>query len=212
MTASTSGTVCLVTGSLRGERSSSHRFLQRLERLLLDKGMTTNAVTVRGGASATYADAEFAAMEACDAVVIAAPLYSYCLPSGLMRLFECWSRYAAGHPRGRCIRVYAIINCGFVVPETMTEAISVVRHFSRRLGFEWRFAVAIASGPVAVLTSSLDRRLRNAFDAVASDIVSGSRDALPDRFIKPIVPRVFLDTVREYLDWRVQRDIQKKAV
>lgn len=211
MNASVTRPVCLLNGSLRGEAASSYRFLTRLETRLAALQVPTCHVAVRGGAAAHYEDAALAALDEAVAVVVACPLYGYCLPGGLMRLLESWARYATSHPAPRRPRLYAIVNCGYVVPETMTEAIRVLQHFCARVGLEFRFAVAIAGGPITLMTSPVHGRLRRALNAIAIDIHARSLDRRPDHFIKPIVPRILMDCVREFLDWRVQRDIRKSA-
>lgn len=201
--------VCLINGSLRGKDASSYRFLTKVEASLDALHIAALHVAVRGGPAAPYEDEMLARLEQAPAVVVACPLYGYCLPGGLMRLLESWAQYAERHPSPHRPRLYAIVNCGYVVPETMTEAIQVLRHFSARLGLSYRFAVAIATGPVAVMTSPVDIRLRRALRAIPLDIQAQHSDPKPDLFIKPMVPRLFLDSVREFLDWRVQRGLRK---
>lgn len=211
MTAPAVAPVCLLNGSLRGDNASSHRFLSHLEARLAARHMSVVRFAVRSGAAATYPDELFATLDEASAVVVACPLYVYCLPGGVMRFLEGWARYAETHPARRRPRLYPIVNCAFVVPETITEALRVWRHCATRLGLEYRFGLAIAAGPIAVMTSAVHPRLRRALDAIAGDIQSGSHAPERDVFIKPIVPRMFMDAVREFLDWRVQRDIRKST-
>jgi hypothetical protein len=61
------------------------------------------------------------------------------------------------------------------------------------------------------MTAPVDRRLAQAYRQLVADIERPTGTAPPDVYIKPIVPRIVMDTIREYLDMRVQRDIKRKA-
>ena len=203
--------VCLLNGSLRGERASSQHFLQRVDAGLARRGWCVTSLGVEPGAAHVYPSHVLSVLHGADAVVLASPLYGYCLPGGLMRLLEAWAEFARAHPRQRPARLYAIINCGFVVPATIAEAIAVVRHFCARAGLEYRFALAIACGPVAVVTEPIDPRLRRAYRQLVEDIHAGPHAPASDIYLEPLVPRLLLDLVRETLDARVRRDIARRA-
>jgi len=168
------GKVCLVNGSLRGQKASSAHFLNRVGKLLAARNIGTAQVSVRPRLPHGYPEEILAALNSADAVILAFPLYCYCLPGGLMRLLEEWARYAMSHPIEKRPRVYGIANCGFVLPETNTEAVGVLKHFCARLGLHWRFAIEIACGPAVVATELIDIKLRRALKSVATDIQSGS--------------------------------------
>lgn len=194
------GRVCLVNGSLRGRKATSNRLLDGVARRLDAAGVASVRVAVRGRPGDAYPDETLAALAGADAVVLAFPLYAYCLPGGLMRLLEEWARYAERRRADGHTKVYAIVNCGFVLPETNAEAVRVVRNFSARLGLEWRFAVAVGAGPAVVATRAVDLRLRRATRRMVTDIGGEAGGRVGDVYLRPLLPRIIMDLVREHLD------------
>ncbi len=93
----------------------------------------------------------------------------------------------------------------------MGEAIRVIKHFCARAGLEHRFSIAVASGFMAVITELVDLRLKRAYRAIAADVDLEGHESMRDLYIKPLVPRIFMDCIREYLDVRVQKDIERTA-
>lgn len=203
--------VCLVNGSLRGDESSSCHFLNSVEQRLRANGHAVRRIAAEPGSGFQYAAETLRILNEAAAVVLACPLYGYCLPGGLMRLLEAWAEHAGQNRPRTGLRFYGIVNCGFPVPETMEEALRVIKHFCARLGFAYRFSVAVASGPVAVMTERVDLRLKRAYRAIAEDVGLDSRGPMRDVYLKPLVPRFFMDRIREYLDARVQRNIERAA-
>lgn len=198
-------TVCLVNGSLRGAKASSLVFLRALERRLPDEQFQKTTVTVSPSVRGRYSRDYLERIASADAIVFVFPLYAYGLPGALMRLLEDLSDHIkSGAGRNTCARVYAIVNCGFPRPEvTTSEAIRVLKNLCRRLGFSWRFAVCIGTGPAVVMTSRvpfLDSKLKKAFAEMASDI-QGRDVAVKDNcFIRPVIPEFILLRIKEYYE------------
>ena len=199
--------VCLVNGSLRGQKASSFHFLSRLERNLHAAEIVSTQVSVRARPRQGYSEDTLATLDRADVLILAFPLYAYCLPGGFMRLLEEWARHAHDGPARKPQRVYAIVNCGFVSPDTNAEAIRVVKHFCARLGLRWRFALLIACGPAVIATESVDLRLRRAMRRIVADIQSDTCEPADDVPIKPLLPRIIMDTVRERLDRNSLREL-----
>lgn len=201
--------VCLLQGSLH-EHAASQRFLKGIEQQLVRHGLQVRHVAVQPGAAHVYPAEALATLQGARAVVLASPLYAYCLPGALMRLLEAWAAHPRERPAPSKQKLYAVINCGYPVPETMQEALRVVRHFCAQLGIEHRFSLAIGGGLVVALTQPIDLRLRRAYRRIAEDVTAEGTAPAPDMFLKPLVPRIFMDTIREHLDARVQRDVARK--
>ncbi|MCX6093363.1 MAG: hypothetical protein NTY63_00865 [Candidatus Bipolaricaulota bacterium] len=199
--------VCLVNGSLRGQKATSCRLLDRLSRLLDTSQVDVTRVSARARLAQSYPEEDLAALDGADAVVFAFPLFAYCLSGAAIRLLEEWARFARSRPATKRARVYAIVNCASALPEINAEAIRVVKHFCARLGLEWRFAVAIGGGPIVVMTAPIDLKLRRALRSIAADIQTGSREPMGDVFIRPMLPRILMDTVRQHLDRKALRDL-----
>jgi hypothetical protein len=202
--------VCLVNGSLRGPKATSHRLLARLERLLDPAQVDVAHISVRAKLPNGYPEETAASLDSADAVVLAFPLFSYCLPGATIRLLEEWAHYTGAHPATRHTRVYVLVNCGYADPKVNAEAIRVVRNFCARLGLEWRFAIAIGCGPVVVMAAPVDLRLRRALKSMAADLQTAAPGARGDVLLWPLLPRILMETVRTSLDRRALRETVRK--
>lgn len=203
--------VCLVNGSLRGRKASSLRFLSMVDKRLSRRGIVAERVAVRARVPHGYLADLLGTLDQAGAVVLAFPLFNYCLPSGLMRLLEAWAGWEGRRPGPRPTRVYAIVNCAYPVPETNLEAMSVMRHFCDRLGLQWRGAIAIGGGPVAALTASVDVRLHRAIGRIVADIESEEGGPMEDAFLRPLLPRAIMDGFREHYDRIAERQLKQHA-
>lgn len=184
--------ICLINGSLRGEKASSLGFLNDIATRLPDADYAKTVVTVKGRLKGSYPPAVLEQLATADALVLIFPLYTYALPGALMRLLEDYSSYVgSGDEHDPGARVYAIVNCGFPKPVIFDECVRVLRNFCRRLSLDWRFAVCISGGPIVAATEQvgfLDLKLKRAFAALAADLENDGPAAKDDYFIRPVVP------------------------
>lgn len=198
--------VCLILGSLRGKSSSSLRFLGEVDRLLPDGEFGKDFVTVKATTNGCYPRDILESLAEADAIVIAFPLFVYSIPGGLTRLLEDYSAHVAhaagGHKRSK---VYGIVNCAFVMPETNEDAIRVLQNFCRRLELEWRFAVSIGCGPVSAIAKDvplLNTKLRKGFRDIVADIRRDGIRAPENVLIRPLIPRSVLIFMRDSYERR----------
>jgi hypothetical protein len=159
---------------------------------------------VKAVVNGRYSHETLAVMANADAVVMAFPLFCYSLPGALTRFLEDFYFYAKeGERYNKRAKVFAIINCGFPEPWIIEEAIRVVRNFCARLGLSYRFAIAIAAGPVTVMTMKvpfLNPRLKKAITGIAKDVESDETARREDVFIKPIIPKAILIKIKEHYE------------
>ncbi len=200
--------ICLINGSLRGEAASSLRFLRGVDRLLDDREFEKSILTVQALVPGAYPEEMLKILGSAHALVIAFPLFSYSIPGALMRLLEDYNEYA-NRNRGRCAagRVYAIVNCGFAEPEINAEAIRVMRNFCRSAGLEWRFALSIGCGPVAVMTGFiplLNMRIRKGFREIAEDIRRDGNETRDTFLVKPVISKAILLAMRDRMEHTAQ--------
>ncbi len=196
--------VCLLNGSLRGEKASSLAFLNEVAARMNVADFHIDRLAVRAGVHGRYPREALAAAADADVLVMAFPLFSYTLPGALTRFLEDFYAYAkAGEPYNRHAKVFAVINCGFPEPWIMQEAVRVVRNFCARLGLSYRFAIAIGTGPVTLMTMKvpfLNPRLKSAFTGLAKDVESDETARREDVFIKPVIPKVILLKIKEHYE------------
>jgi hypothetical protein len=196
--------VCLLNGSLRGEKASSLQFLDRVAAGMKKPDVIVDRVALKAGAGNPCARETLALVAGADVIVLAFPLFVYTLPGAATRFLEDFYSYAkAGGAYNSRVKVFAIINCGFPEPWTMREAARVVRNFCARLELEYGFSIAISSGPVSVMTMKvpfLNPRLKKAFRALARDALGDDQVRREDFYIKPIIPRQIVLKMKEHYE------------
>jgi hypothetical protein len=193
--------IVLINGSLRGGKASSLAFLHALRRKLESKGRMTRLLTIGAKSGGGLSTPDYEALSRADAIVLAFPLFSYCVPGALMRFLEQWYRFARSDGKNRAgIKVYAIVNSGCPKPEINAEAIRVVANFSRRMGLRWGFAVAIGGGMLVRIIMAwplAGRAARRALAAVAQDIAGGESGASRTINVRPPLPQALMDRARD---------------
>ncbi len=205
--------ICFINGSLRGKAASSLKFLHGVDKLLSDTEFEKPIITVKTLMPGGYPAEILKMIGDANALVIAFPLFCYSLPGALMRLLEDYNAYARQNGARHETRVYAIVNCAFAEPEINAEAIRVMRNFCRSAGLEWRFALSIGCGPVAVLASVipfLNMRIRRGFREIADDIRQDRRDARATFMVKPFISKKILLAIRDGLEKKAQRRLERK--
>jgi hypothetical protein len=195
-------TVCLVNGSLGGAKASSLAFLKLLSARITPAHFRVDWAGVKPGAGGN--GETLAAIGAADAIVLAFPLFSYTLSGALTALLEDFHAFAAAGGRYKPdAQVFAIINCGFPEPWIMREAVRVVKNFCARMGFRYRFSIAISSGAVTAMTMKvplLNPRLKRAFAGIARDLLHDGAGPREDIYIKPIIPKPIILKIKEHYE------------
>jgi hypothetical protein len=193
--------VVLVNGSLRSGKSSSLAFLKAFGRKLESGGLEIRVETIQTRRDGGLPDKTFIALGRGDAIVLAFPLFSYCLSGSFIAFLENW--YGRAKREGRInagTRVYAIVNCGHAEPEINAEAIRVIANFCRRMGISWRFAVSIGGGAVVAACKSvplMNLNLRKALSAIAADIALEGCDEKETILLRPPMPKALMFWIRD---------------
>ena len=122
-------------------------------------------------------EAAFEKIRNADAVVLAFPLYIYCLPGLLIRFLQEYETFLkTSNRKQNAANVYAVVNCGFPEPYINEEAVGVIKSFCRQTGMNFRSSVLIGGGvmitkatkapPVKKVLKEIDA----AFSAAAKDM------------------------------------------
>lgn len=188
--------VVLISGSPRlEEKTASAGFLARVDAALKDSEFEKRSVNVRKSLK-NGPEPDYAELLEADAIVLAFPLYYFCLPGLLMRFLEDYEKYFREHGgQKKTVKVYTIVNCGFPEPTINAEAVRVISCFSRHIGAKFRFGVLIGGGP---MISSIDgvgpvkkayEKLDAAIRTMADDIRSDALEPVENVLIQPSFPR-----------------------
>jgi hypothetical protein len=189
--------ICFLNGSMRGKQSSSVKFLNEVSKKIDSNAFVKEFITV--GAKGNNEKKLKVLIEA-DILVLSFPLYSYCLPGALIQFLEEFYQYNKQDPSPKQTVVYVIVNCAYADPKINAEAIRVVKNFCARVGFSFKLAISIGCGLAVLYTKSIDIKLHRAMEMMASDIMNPTILKKDILFLKPILPRIIMDTVRMRLD------------
>lgn len=131
-----------------------------------------------------------------DAIVLAFPLYFFCVPGLLMRFMEDYFHYYKEKGKsGKNPKIYAIVNCGFPEAGINEEAVRVIKSFSSHIGAEFRFAILIGGGGMTVSAKDAPfmkktiAGLEKAMDLMAIDAINENHAPCEDVLISPNFPR-----------------------
>ena len=207
--------LCFINGSLRGRKASSRKFLDALDRRLDGTEYEKTIITVKAKTPSGYPEDDLRCLAGADVLVFVFPLFFYGLPAPLMRLLEDYFHYITkGNEYNRRAKVYVVINCGFFKPGINQEAVRVIKNFCQRLAIHWRFAVCIASGPLAAAMGKvplLYLKLKRAYAAIVADIKSDYPTAKTDYLIKPILPKFVILAIKAHYERKMDyKHIQKE--
>ena len=185
--------ICMVNGSFRGGKASSLIFLKDLATGVRRVGLSVEFYGMKACREAVYPNDTFRALACADTLVLAFPLYVYCLSGGFIRFLEDFQAHLAkGGERNQETRIYAIVNCGFPEPRITKEAVRVIRNFSSRTGFDYRLSVSIGCGPANAMTRKLpflDTKLKRAWARIIEDILDPKAGQAEDLLVEPAIPK-----------------------
>ncbi len=193
--------VCLINGSFRGDKASSLVFLEDFSARMKSSDFSVRRIGMKAGRAPVFPEEDFEAMARADALVLAFPLFVYCLSGGLLRFLEDFRAYLRkGGERKERTRLYSIVNCGFPDPRVAAEALRVVRNFCSRTALEYRFSVSIGCGPAVVATRKvplLNRGLNRALAGIARDLLDGEVAQGVDLLVSPAIPKAVLIKIKD---------------
>jgi hypothetical protein len=180
--------VVLINGSPKVSLPSASGFLNSLgEESMGSDAFQVSRVNVRNSLTHKGWDKDFEVMLEADALVFTFPLYIFCLPGIMMRFLQDY--YAFIQKNGsdaRKTKVYTIVNCGFPEAGINSEAVEVIRCFSKKIGADFRFGSMVGGGGMLVedaknapFMKKTFAELEGAFRLMAQDI-QGSLAEIPE--------------------------------
>lgn len=131
--------ICFLNGSPKPKDSTSEHLLRTLEKFLKKQETELFRISNKG----ELKEEEYAAVQNCDALVFAFPLYVYTAPSHVMRLLMNLEERGFQNTN---IRVYCIVNCGFDEGVQNKNAVDVMRYWCDEVGLVWGQAMGIGGG------------------------------------------------------------------
>jgi hypothetical protein len=133
------------------------------------------------------------AVDSCDLLVLASPIYIDSLPYPVVHAFEALARHRARS--ARACRFAAIVNCGFPEATHCAVALRMCSVFARRARFSWCGGLALGGGEALQgreleEAGGMARDVRRALDLAAAALREGG--AVPEEaralMARPLIP------------------------
>jgi multimeric flavodoxin WrbA len=206
--------VCLLNGSLRGSASTSHFLLNALEARLGVGLVQVQRMDLSLGTLTAGLDERADRILACDALVVALPVFSYCVPAGLLKLLVELRRRS---PSGRPLEFFAIVYSGGPMPHISTETIRVLRRFVDESSWRWGGSLVVGGGLLfkkAERFPFFGRRLERPLAAMAGAVRGDLGAGREDFSVWPPIPLFMASLIRNALDRSAVRkaEREKRAV
>ncbi|MBN2402130.1 MAG: NAD(P)H-dependent oxidoreductase [Spirochaetes bacterium] len=159
------------------EKSVSGYLIEKAARRIDDQTANKNFINIRQSFTGHKIQEDYKILINADAVIIAFPLYIFCLPGILMRFLQDYYQfYLENKTKSTNPKVYALVNCGFPEPEINLEAVRVIGSFCRHVNANFRFGIMIGCGGMLLgaegkpVIKKAVEKLDNAFAEIANDI------------------------------------------
>ena len=129
-----------------------------------------------------------------DKVIFVSPLYADCLPSTMLEFMATFEEFIKDKNNIK-IDMYGLINCGFLEGTQNKTALNILKNYSRRIKFNWRFGVGIGGGEFMKgskdmpINSRMKKPVYNAFLALKEDIENNSSDQVDNILTNPKMPK-----------------------
>lgn len=167
--------IIVLNGSPRMKGSISMKMLDLFQEHL---GTDCKVQVIEAGKSILHQNQwkDYGYMVEADAMVIAFPLYVYCLPGVLMEFLVGYQDYIRGKGQTPEQKVYAIINCGFPEARINEDAAHVIKCFCKKIHAQYRFSILIGGGgmlrPLKMMPSvnKMWKKIEFAFGQIIGDV------------------------------------------
>lgn len=170
----------LLNGSPKAPGGTSSAILERFGILLGDTALLS---------AKEQSEGNYAQLNACEAVVIAFPIYADALPSHLLRFLMCWEEYRKANG-GSDMKVYAVSHAGFYEGLQCRWSLDILRNFCARAGLSWCGGAGLGGGVIfsEMQKSGVVKPLSDAIDLVAQTAKEG-KTLTENRFVNVGMPR-----------------------
>ncbi|MFZ5827478.1 MAG: hypothetical protein ACOY94_24515 [Bacillota bacterium] len=203
--------VLLLIGSPKGKSSASYTLGSYMLEHLAGHGLIAETLRVRPSLDKPQWQAELlAAVERCDLLLHAAPLYVDTAPAPVIRAMELIHRRRRAHPEAGPKQLAVIVNCGFPEAWQNENALAVYQRFARESGIGWLGGLALGMGGMiggGKALGSMGRLfapVRRALELAALALSAGQpmpQEAV-DLMARPLIPR-WLYILLVSVNWRL---------
>ena len=193
---SAKGRVLLLIGSGKRTRSTSASLGGYLIERLGERGFAAETALINEVSSSDDAwNAWSEALDRCELIVLAFPLYVDSLPAQVVRALERIAEWRSDPRKARAQRLLVLVNCGLPDARHNELALRICRRFARETGIDWTGGLALGGGEAIrgrplVEIPRLARHVIRALDLSAAMLAAGR--PVPSKAVrlmaKPILP------------------------
>jgi hypothetical protein len=200
--------IVLIDGSPKiNEKSVSKYLTDSAARFIDDSSAVKSCINVRQSFTKHTTEDDFKIFSKADAVIIAFPLYIFCMPGILMRFLQDYYQfYLENRKNSISPKIYTMVNCGFPEPEINLEAVRVISSFCRSINAHFRFGIMIGCGGMLTgaegkpVIRKAAQKLNDALVVMSKDICSNDLNKIDNVAIRtiPFPPRIFLFIMNKF--------------
>lgn len=213
--------VCFVNGSPRGKNSASKRLIDKVVEMLDKQATQVHEICVMESLKHNTAEKDFALMRTMNSIIFVFPLYIDAIPSSLLEYMYAFDEYLTSHPQTtECLppRVYSIINNGFLEGTQNINALQIMAHYAKRIGYMWRFGIGIGAGEyikqnmdAITMNNGLNRNIFNALVKLATELESQEIIQHSNIMTNPSMPKfLYMFLANRY--WTGQSKSSRKSL
>ena len=182
--------LCIINGSPRKGNGSSSCLISELTKLFNDD------VKVKQYYISNFMKDKHLLNEilSYDKIIFVSPLYADCLPSTMLEFMATFEDFIKDKNNIK-IDMYGLINCGFLEGTQNKIALNILKNYSRRIKFNWRFGVGIGGGEFMKgskdmpINSRMKKAVYNAFLVLKEDIENNSNDQVDNILTNAKMPK-----------------------
>jgi hypothetical protein len=194
--------LCFINGSPRKERSGSSYLISELVKLL-DNNVKTNEYFI---SDLMKNKSLLEEVISYDKILFASPLYADCFPCTMLEFMAEFETFIKEKDIKK-IDIYCIVNCGFLEGTQNRIAINIVKNYSIKLNFNWRFGIGIGGGEFMAgsknmpLNSRMKKTVYNSFLALKEDIENTSNTEIDNILVNASMPK-FIFKLAGNVSWK----------
>jgi len=182
--------LCIINGSPRKGQGTSSYLISELTKLF------NNDIKTKEYYISNFIKDETLLNEilSYDKVIFVSPLYADCFPSTMLEFMATFETFIKKNDNIN-IDMYCMVNCGFLEGTQNKLALNILKNYSKRINFNWRFGIGIGGGEFMKgskdmpLNSRMKKTVYNAFLALKEDIENDSNDHIDNILTNARIPK-----------------------
>lgn len=143
-----------------------------------------------------------------DKVIFVSPLYADCFPSTMLDFLSTFEDFLKNKKDNLNIDMYGLVNCGFLEGTQNKTALNILKNYSKKINFNWRFGLGIGGGEFMKdskdmpINSRMKKPVYDAFLTLTQDIENNSDDPIDNILTNAKMPKFIFKLAANH-GWRI---------